>query len=209
MLTYEELRETLLREVSNDSLLEIPQEFFEDLRSTIEQIDGKIREVGSRQPHRSLLVEERRRLLDLAKLLIQARCRKIVLQACCTSEPPQGKGPDAKLFEEVSRSVQAHMERFYRFLGEEWGKGKSAEEVSSGPPRRSGEARTEVQPAGKPARQREALAIVRDFPRFMGTDLKVYGPFGAEDVVVLPEEVSGILIERKAAKLIDPGSGQG
>ena len=209
MLTYEELRETLLREVSNDSLLEIPQEFFEDLRSTIEQIDGKIREVGSRQPHRSLLVEERRRLLDLAKLLIQARCRKIVLQACSTSEPPQGKGPDANLFEEVSRSVKAYMERFYRFLEEESGKEESAGEVSSGPP---GEARTEVQqlqPAGKPVQQREALAIVRDFPRFVGTDMKVYGPFGAEDVVVLPEEVSGILIERKAAKLIDPGSGQG
>lgn len=43
------------------------------------------------------------------------------------------------------------------------------------------------------------IRILQDLPLVMGTDLKVYGPFRSEDVVVLPRENAQALIEREVA----------
>ena len=204
MLSYDELREKVISEISSPSLLQIPKTFFEDLRSTIRAIDDRIRETGSREPEKSLLLEEKKRLLDLAKLLVQERCRKIILDACASQNPPTGNEDETVLFKEVRRSVSSHMERFYRFLGGQTEEPKAGE-ISG---ERAVETAAGRPPASASLPERKALAILRDLPRFVGTDMKVYGPFKAEDVAVLPEDVSGLLISRKAAELIDPGSDQ-
>ena len=48
------------------------------------------------------------------------------------------------------------------------------------------------------------VRITHDLPAFVGSDLKVYGPFKAEDVASIPPQNAEILIKRGVAELL-PG----
>ncbi|MEM5872450.1 MAG: hypothetical protein QXD55_01135, partial [Candidatus Aenigmatarchaeota archaeon] len=46
------------------------------------------------------------------------------------------------------------------------------------------------------------VKILSDLPRFVGSDMKSYGPLKAGDVVYLPEEIGKLLITRNVAENI-------
>ena len=46
------------------------------------------------------------------------------------------------------------------------------------------------------------LRILHPIPQFLGTDLKVYGPFEEEDVISLPSDVANVIVEKKRAEEI-------
>ena len=52
---------------------------------------------------------------------------------------------------------------------------------------------------GKPEK-RDAVAVLKDIPEFVGPDMKTYGPFKEGDVVTLPKESAGLLIEAGSAR---------
>ena len=58
------------------------------------------------------------------------------------------------------------------------------------------------------ASRNEMLRVLVNFPRFVGPDLRNYGPFEREDVIALPDEVSEILLARKVGERIRP-AGEG
>lgn len=47
------------------------------------------------------------------------------------------------------------------------------------------------------------VRILQDVPSFVGVDMKVYGPYKAEDVVLLPEQNVEALIKRGVATIIE------
>lgn len=46
------------------------------------------------------------------------------------------------------------------------------------------------------------VALEKDIPRFVGQDMKEYGPFQKTDVTTVPEESAGILLKKGAAREI-------
>ena len=44
------------------------------------------------------------------------------------------------------------------------------------------------------------IVILSDVPKFIGTDMKEYGPFKTEDVVEIPESIANIFINKGIAK---------
>lgn len=48
----------------------------------------------------------------------------------------------------------------------------------------------------------EILAIKEDIPEFVGSDMKIYGPFKEGDIATLPKDEAKILLEKKAAEKI-------
>jgi DNA replication initiation complex subunit (GINS family) len=51
--------------------------------------------------------------------------------------------------------------------------------------------------------KKAVLAFLGSVPKFVGTDLKNYGPFGKGDIANIPEELSNVLVEKGAAKKIE------
>ena len=47
------------------------------------------------------------------------------------------------------------------------------------------------------------VRFLNSVPKFMGEDLNIYGPFDAEDISHLPNEVASLLIKRKRAEEIE------
>jgi hypothetical protein len=60
------------------------------------------------------------------------------------------------------------------------------------------------EPEKKPELENVLLVkFVTDVPKFMGRDLKVYGPYKKDEMVNLNSEVANILIENKKAMEVD------
>ncbi len=51
--------------------------------------------------------------------------------------------------------------------------------------------------------QTKLVRILYPLPKFLGSDLEVYGPFEQEDAVNLPQKIADVLIENKRAKEIN------
>ncbi|MEM1753793.1 MAG: hypothetical protein QXW21_05940, partial [Candidatus Methanomethylicaceae archaeon] len=52
------------------------------------------------------------------------------------------------------------------------------------------------------------VRILQDVPSFVGVDMKIYGPYKAEDVVLLPEQNVEALIKRGVATIIERRSNE-
>ena len=217
MINYDNAREAWLREIQSDELQPIPPNFLENLRRSIEEVEGRIGESGGNEPLRSLLMAEGERLKVFHDQIVQERLSKLFGLASLGKEPRNISDDEKKLFEEVRRLSDPYKERFYRIL---------KEETVDFPPVETTPEPTKVQPAGTglgtepsegfehrkeshpEADRNEMLRVLVDFPRFVGPDLKNYGPFGREDVIALPDEVSEILLSRRVGERIKP-AGEG
>ncbi|MEM5812576.1 MAG: hypothetical protein QW286_02550 [Candidatus Aenigmatarchaeota archaeon] len=52
--------------------------------------------------------------------------------------------------------------------------------------------------------RKSVVAFLEDVTEFVGSDMKNYGPFSKGDVASLPEDVSEVLVERGAARFVEP-----
>ena len=46
------------------------------------------------------------------------------------------------------------------------------------------------------------IRILNPLPKFLGTDLKTYGPFEEEDLASLPSKIADLIVEKKRAEEI-------
>ena len=213
MITYESAKETWLREILDEELQSLPPEFLEDLRQSIDEVEGRIAESEGSEPLRSLLQAEGERLKFFYDQIVQERLSKLLLAASRGKPPRYLSGDEKRLFEGAKSLSDPYKERFYRIL-EEGGHDLPPIEAMPEPaavqPMGTGpgtEKSTEpVRRVKRPPRtdRSEMLRVLVDFPRFVGTDLKNYGPFEREDIIALPDEVSGILLARRIGERIRP-----
>ena len=204
IITYETIRSSQRTE-REEVLQKLPDNFFESVREWFVRKE-KLKDITS-----LLEVENANKLMED---LINRRQKKIVLSALRTVRgqlPPQNlTDEERKIFDEIVKSLKA----FKNNMNEKFkGYGKIAEEKIQDAKKTIEEMKPSepvtapvveetiemkpIKPNGK-----HMVKILKDLPRFVGPNLKSYGPLKVGDIITLSKEMGELLINRKVAENI-------
>lgn len=199
LITYETIR-NIHRAEKEEELQKLPPDFFESVRNWFSYKE-KLNDTAS-----LLEVENAKKIIED---IINIRERKIVLAALRTVRgelPPKNLTEDErKLFDKLVEALKSFKnemkERFIKpeeVVEEKVEEAKkSIEELKPVEIKEEQEKNKFIKPNGK-----LLVKILSDLPRFVGSDMKSYGPLKAGDVVYLPEEIGKLLITRNVAENI-------
>jgi len=204
IITYETIR-SAQRAEREEVLQKLPDNFFESVKEWFVRKE-KLKDITS-----LLEAENANKLMED---LINRRQKKIVLAALRTVRghlPPQNlTDEERKIFDEILKSLKA----FKNNMNEKFkGYGKIAEEKIQDAKKTIEEMKPPepvtppvveetiemkpIKPNGK-----HMVKILKDLPRFVGPNLKSYGPLKVGDIITLSKEMSELLINRKVAENI-------
>jgi len=182
---YNELYAAWQREIDSAELVPLPTGFY----SKVSDYASKIREeaggVDRKTLRAELLEHEMRNVEHLVRELTRIRCRKL-RKAIVENQkiPPEVLTPE----EEKMCSGLLGFTQAYQALAENLVHGQAA--------------KVETETPDQPHR-RVTLRFVKHIPAIVGSDMKTYGPFVAEDVASLPIENARILVKQGLAVMID------
>ncbi|AEH24702.1 DNA replication complex subunit Gins51 [Pyrococcus yayanosii] len=177
------LRELLEKELSNDELTPLDEEFYREIDGLVKAL--KIRAESSKE--RGEEIEERLYLAELSiaeqiiREILKIRLHKIVDMAF-EGVPKNLVGEERKIFAILSAFINREPLPVEHEVVEE----------------KTGEVEVEE---GK-ATTWEAYIIKVDVPKVLDEELREYGPFKAGDLVTLPRSIARVLMERDAAERI-------
>ncbi len=204
MIEYRRAKEAWLKEATSDELQELPPGFLDDIRITVSHIGEELDGSSVQEPRRSLLAAEGMQLKTFYNQIMRRRLSKIVSMVSLGLTPRTHDSVEQELAEAAEGLISSYEERFYRIPGEDLparSPAESPEPATTEPmadrvdgPFAGPSVARKSQPAKSP---NHVLRIVKDFPCFVGPDLRTYGPFTKEDIVALPDEISGILVGRR------------
>lgn len=168
MLTYETIRKLVIEEKNSPKLIELPDNFFQDVKAYIENkakvSEGKedVWELdNSKRMLQDLLDSRESKLVKLALIHVRA------------GVTPGKVMPEEKAF------FDSLVESIRRFQD-------SRKETLEGQREES-----------------ETIAILDEVPKFVGINMKTYGPLKKGDVARIPKENSQLLISKGLARLIE------
>ena len=168
MITYEALREYVIKEKNSPKLMELPDNFFQEVRAYLESkamaSEGKedLWELdNSRRMLHDLLDSRETKLVKLALVFVRA-----------------GVTP-GKIMPEEKEFFDSLVECIKRFQ-------ESRKKTIEGRKETMG-----------------TIAITTDVPRFVGVDMKEYGPFRKGDIASVPLDNMKLLIDKGMAKPIE------
>jgi DNA replication initiation complex subunit (GINS family) len=170
-LSYDELRKIQARERASPVLQSIPDGFYASVMKLIEKKNGALKSNFSLTEAR-----EYESIIKVAEDIHERRMQKIVLRAMKAvggQEEIALMGEEAELFERISKAVLEDREKFRSIIG---GKESKSEE------------------------RIKRIKILKNLPKFVGTDLKVYGPFKEGEIIELPEKEAQLLVNRGIAE---------
>jgi DNA replication factor GINS len=197
LITYETIR-NVHRAEKEEQLQKLPPDFFESVRNWMAHKE-KMKDTVS-----LLEIENAKKLVED---IINRREKKVVMAALRTMRgdlPPQNlTKEERKLFDEIVRILKSHREKMkevvrdYSYIVEEKVK-EAKESIKNLKVEEKVEKKDKfIKPNGK-----LLVKILSDLPRFVGSDLKAYGPLKAGDLILLPEEIGRLLISRRVAENI-------
>jgi DNA replication factor GINS len=178
---YNELFEIWRNELKSDELTELPTDFAQKVADYLKRISGEHKMLDKKNVKASLLEKEKQNVKRILKELMIVRFKKLAKKA--------GKG-EKKLhgllsFEEEALFKLASSLESYEGYVREMLHGRNVKAKSAG--------------------KFIALRFLKEVPEIVGLDMKVYGPFKAEDIAVLPVENAKILVKQGLASEIEIG----
>ncbi len=180
LITYETIRE-VERSERSEELQRLPQGFFEAVNNWMNV--KKSKKDGS-----SIIeLENAKKSIDR---IIMSRMKKIVLGAMTTTmknKLPPGNLTDSErvFFDEVVSILKKYRNDMHE-------KTFGIEEIV--------EEKIESVKKSVDDLKTKRVKILTEVPRFVGSDMKNYGPLKEGDDIVLPEDIAEILVSRKAAE---------
>lgn len=177
---YNDLFEKWKSELKNDELEKLSSDFVQRIADYLKEIAKERKMLDKRTVKASLLRIEERNVKRMLNDITKARYNKLIRKAK-ESEKIHGLQP----FEENAYSKLVSFSEIYQTF---------AKELLQG---RHGKVKSEFKFA--------ILRILKDIPQIIGSDMKIYGPFKAEDIAVLPFENAKILVKQGLAVEIDVG----
>jgi DNA replication initiation complex subunit (GINS family) len=187
MITYQEVYDLLRKEKYNESLQELPKQFFKDLSEYISD-KRKILERESDSTLFSDTVRMTRKQLDNAlaviKELLSVRERKVLNLAFAAAQTGVSKRDtenllehEQELFDLVVKKLEENQKLIKKSLEGEVKEEKDLKNLF--------------------------IKFKQDVPAFLGLDGQELGPFQAGDIANLPKQIAEILINDTKAALID------
>jgi len=183
-LSYEDLRRIYRLEKSTSKLVNVDDDFYNALYEFLE--NEKKRYLESLKDFSDADVKAFANLKRMVQELLSLREKKLLNMALLASrlesyEIPKIPPVEKEMFQNILKILEKH--------------NKLLDEVFS--------------PTLKETQKKEnkkldtiKIKICADIPKFLGQDMKEYGPFKNNDVVQLPYNIANILIEKKLAEVI-------
>ncbi|MDW8062961.1 MAG: hypothetical protein RMI43_02185 [Candidatus Caldarchaeum sp.] len=176
--TYEKLLELWNAERMNNELQQIPEQFFEELSNYMGHLRRQIRLSERDSPNTLLKNTELEMIAKLLESLLRLRLRKII-EAAFTQTPAENMLPfEKKTHTYIIRALSHHEAKIRNASASPKSLLAEAEEKS------------------------EVVVFLKDFPKFIGEDLRAYGPFKEGDVATIYYANAQALAQKKVVRLI-------
>jgi DNA replication factor GINS len=189
---YSELYAAWKAEIENSAIQPLPADFYARVSDYLQRIKIESRAADKNNVKTTLLEREQRNVNRIVKELLRTRYKKLLrtvnggqklLPEILTTE-------EAELFNGLLPFTEA-----YRAFARGFLQGKPLKtEVET--------AETKEKEAEAP-HKRVALRFLKPVPAIIGSDMKTYGPFVAEDVASVPVENAKILTKQGFAEPIE------
>ncbi len=222
IITYETLFDILRREKSRDELQELDQDFYKNVAgylaekkallesSSDEFMDEhekiRIQITNIKKIIKELYERRERKIVNLA--MFKARLKNKILDTRALL--PEEQVLFQELTENLSQKRESLLESITMNSRNGFAKKEPSQESSetnkkSYEQEDTGEEQRGPTAAVQPADQDEENKMIRftnPVPKFLGTELEVYGPYEEEDVANLPRQIADILIQKGRAEEI-------
>jgi len=174
---YDELLSVWKKEIDEDSLHPIPEDFYDKISQYIRRLSDELSLLDEHSLSSRLLGKELANVRRIVEDLIRRRFAKF--SRAVESNQTIGLAALTPLEREVNSSLSSAFE-IYKLV---------IKCVVDGSPVR----KPDMTQGGV------AVRILKDMPSIVGVDMKAYGPFKSEDVATLPRENAEALIRRGLA----------
>ena len=182
---YNELCTVWQREIESTELVPLPPDFYSKVSDYVQRIKEEARMLDKKTLKAGLLEHEMRNVKHLIRELTRIRYGKLKKAIAENQKIPSEvlTAEEEKMCAGLLGFTQA-----YQALAENLVHGQAA--------------KVETETPDQPHR-RVTLRFVKPIPAIVGSDMKTYGPFVAEDVGSLPVENARILVKQGLAVTID------
>jgi DNA replication factor GINS len=188
---YDELYAAWRLETENGELGRLPPDFYARLTDYLRRAKEETKTAEAKNLRFALLEHERANASRMTQELIATRFRKIAKMIVVGLSVPTDclAAEEQRLVGGVSPSAEV----FSKF----------ASGIVEGQPVKTNVVET-PQPSAPPVvHVRVTLRFLKPVPSIIGSDMKSYGPFQAEDVASVPQENARILVKQGLAKQVE------
>jgi len=175
---YDELYEVWKREKENRELQTLSKDFYSKLAEYVKSLREESRMLDRKTLKARLMLREFENVKKLVKELVRLRYEKTLRETVVGRVVPGDVLTEEE--ERLHKAVLPLAESYRAFL----------KDVLRG---RSSPVEREEKP------KRVLLRFLREIPAIIGSDMRTYGPFKAEDIATLPIENARILLEKGIA----------
>ncbi len=179
---YEELYKIWKNELEKAALEELPRDFYARVADYLKRLKEETRMIDKKAIRARLLLIEEQNAKRMLQEIIQARRKKMIMETI------MGRKISPSLLsneeQDMHQKVLHFSENFQQFM----------KQLLEG---------RQLTAASEYASKMTVLRFLRDVPAIVGQDMKVYGPFKAEDVASVPVENAKILIRQGLAERIN------
>jgi DNA replication factor GINS len=189
---YSELYTAWQREIENSAIQPLPADFYERSSRYLKQIKTENQTSDKSSLKASLMEQECRNVTRMIKELLRTRYKKLLK----TIKGGQKLLPDILTNEETEfLTGLLPFAEAYDIFAKGLLQGKTSKSVIK--PAETKEIAAEAQ------RKRVTLRFVKAIPAIVGSDMKTYGPFLAEDVASVPADNARILVKQGLAVMVE------
>ena len=182
---YRKIYEAWKREVDDEELQPLPENFYQEFSAYIKNLREEIRSLDEKSFKYKIKQLEVEKSSELLNLLISLRLKKIVKLLL------EEKGEiDLSLLTLEEKSFYDQLSQGFRFskkLAKDSIEGKTLKSTYDFKAKRVG----------------VVLRVLSDIPALVGSDMKTYGPFKVEDVIAIPLQNIEKLVKHGYVKEVD------
>lgn len=181
---YRKIYEAWKKEVDEEGLQPLPENFYQDFSAYIKSLREEIRSLDEKSFKYKLKQLEVEKSSELLSLLIDLRLKKIVKLLL----EEEGK-IDLSLLTLEEKDLYSQLNQGFKFSR------KIVKDSVEGKP---------LKPAyGVKAKNVVVLRVLGNIPALVGLDMKTYGPFKVEDIIAIPIQNIEKLVKHGYVKELD------
>ena len=179
---YDEIYEAWRAEKETAEVQRLPKDFFVRLADYVKRMREESRMLDNKTTRARLMQQEFKNVKKILRDLIRLRYEKALRKAMTGKNVPQDSLTEEEetLQRSISPSVEAYQDLLKKILT---GRLPNLERKK------------------KP--KKIVVRILQEIPAIIGSDMKAYGPFKAEDIATLPPENARVLIKQGVAAEIE------